>query len=56
MSLYGVGLDVQVEKINTELRLFVSRQKGGLSLRNLSKIFDSVDRNRNGKLDLEEFK
>ena len=33
MSLYGVGLNVQVEKIQTDFRLFVSKQKGALNIR-----------------------
>lgn len=35
MALYGVGLDVAVKKINTDLRLFIAQKKGGISIRNL---------------------
>lgn len=55
MSLYGVGLNVQVQKINTEFRLYISKQKGGLNIRSLKEVFTQFDANRNGKLDIDEF-
>ncbi len=51
MSLYGVGLNVQVKRIINDFKLYVSKQKGGVSIRNLKKVFHEYDKNGNGKLD-----
>ena len=55
MSLYGVGLNVQAEKILTDFRLFVSKQKGALNIRQLGAIFRGLDETRSGQLDFEYF-
>ncbi|KAL4453685.1 hypothetical protein ABPG74_009581 [Tetrahymena malaccensis] len=56
MSLYGVGLNVQVDRIKTEFRLYVSKQKGGLNVRNLRRIFEQLDYQQSGQLNLDDFK
>ena len=54
MALYGVGLDVNIKRIQLELKLEISR-KSGKNIQELQKIFMSMDKNRNGKLDIKEF-
>ncbi len=43
MTNYGIGLDVNVKRINTEFRLFMSKNPGALSIRNLRKSFENSD-------------
>ena len=54
MALYGVGLNVQVEKIHLDLKLHIAKS-GGTSLKNLQRIFEKADTNGNHKLSLKEF-
>ena len=53
-SIYGIGLNILCDQINNKLRIHISMKKGGLSIRNLKKIFDSFDINQNGKLSISE--
>eukprot|EP01017_Pseudomicrothorax_dubius_P035614 TRINITY_DN5019_c0_g2_i7.p1 TRINITY_DN5019_c0_g2~~TRINITY_DN5019_c0_g2_i7.p1 ORF type:complete len:174 (-),score=38.04 TRINITY_DN5019_c0_g2_i7:546-1067(-) len=53
MSLYGVGLNVTIQKILLDLKLHLTRQ-GGLGPRNLARVFRNLDKNQNGKLDIKE--
>lgn len=55
MSLYGVGLDVNLRRVNLDFRLFIANKQGGLNIRNLEKIFVQMDTNLSGFLDFEEF-
>ena len=43
MAIYGVGLDATVNRINNEFRMFMSREPGKLSIRNLRKGFENAD-------------
>ena len=54
MSLFGVGLDVEVKRINTNFKMMVAK-KGGMGIRSLGVIFRQMDNNGNKKLDIEEF-
>ena len=54
MSLYGVGLNVQCQKIHLDLKLHIAKQ-GGATIKNLEKIFHQMDKNGNHKLDIKEF-
>jgi len=54
MALYGVGLNVAVEKIVLDLKLHIAKS-GGASLKNLQKIFEKADSNGNHLLSLKEF-
>ena len=54
MSLFGVGLDIEVKRINTQFKMQIQK-KGGIGLRTLGTIFRRMDRNGNKKLDMEEF-
>ena len=35
MALFGVGLDVTQKRLNNEFKLFLGKNKGGISIRNL---------------------
>jgi hypothetical protein len=39
MALFGVGLDVTLNRLNNEFKLFLSKNKGGLSSRHLKREF-----------------
>jgi hypothetical protein len=39
MALYGVGMDVNLKRINLDFRLYIANKQGGISVRNLEKIF-----------------
>lgn len=53
MSLYGVGLDVTVQKILLDLKLHLNKS-GGMGVRNLQRVFRNLDTSGNGKLDIKE--
>jgi Ca2+-binding EF-hand superfamily protein len=48
MSLYGVGLDIEVKRIVLKLKLNISKRKANLY--NLRKIFKRYDKDNSGKL------
>ena len=50
MSLFGVGLDIEVKKINTQFKILIQK-KGGIGIRSLAKILASQDRNGSNTLD-----
>lgn len=54
MALYGVGLNVTVERIHMDLKLHIAKSNGA-SLKNLQRIFQKADVNGNQKLSLKEF-
>ena len=54
MSLYGVGLDIEVGRINNAFKMNLQK-RGGLGLRSLRISFNRFDVNGNKKLDINEF-
>ena len=54
MSLFGVALSVEVNRINTQFKIFLQK-KGGIGIRSLASIFRKADKNGNKKLDQAEF-
>jgi hypothetical protein len=50
MSLFGVGLNIEVKRINTQFKMQIVK-KGGIGIRTLGTIFRSMDTNGNKKLD-----
>ncbi len=54
MSLYGVGLDIEVKRITTNFKILLQK-KGGVAIRSLAAIFRRADRNGNKVLDQNEF-
>lgn len=54
MSLFGVGLDIEVKRINTQFKIQIQK-KSGVGIRSLAQIFRKADRNQNKKLDFTEF-
>ena len=52
--LYGCGLQVEVNKINTQMRMNLAK-KGLASRKNLVRVFVEMDTNGNHFLDPEEF-
>lgn len=53
-QLYGVGLNIEVNRINDNFKMQIAK-RGGLEIRNLGVIFRRMDVNGNKKLDFEEF-
>jgi hypothetical protein len=49
MSLYGVGLEIEVKRIQTQFKLFLQKRKG-VAIRTLEAIFKRADKSGNGKL------
>jgi hypothetical protein len=54
MSLFGVGLDIEVQRINTQFKIFLQK-KNGVGIRSLASIFRKCDLNGNKKLEKDEF-
>jgi hypothetical protein len=54
MSLFGVGLDIEVNRINTQFKMQIQK-RGGIGIRSLAVIFKRMDYNGNKKLDIQEF-
>lgn len=54
MSLYGVGLDIEVQRILTQFKILMQK-KGGMGVRSMAKTFRAADKNKNKKLDRDEF-
>ena len=54
MSLFGVGLDIEVKRIHLNMRLAISK-RGGNGIVNLRKIFKNADYTGDGKLNFKEF-
>ncbi len=54
MSLFGIGLDIEVKRINTQFKMEIQK-KGGIGIRSLGRIFRRMDINGNRKLDISEF-
>ena len=54
MSLYGVGLDVNVARINNQFKMCI-KARGGIGIKSIGTIFRRFDENGNKKLDFSEF-
>jgi hypothetical protein len=54
MSLYGVGLEIEVKRIQTQFKLFLQKRQG-VAIRTLESIFKRSDKSGNGKLNQQEF-
>lgn len=54
MALYGVGLDVEVQKINNQFKMYI-KSRGGIGIKSIGRIFRRFDTNGNKKLDMTEF-
>lgn len=52
--LYGVGMNITVNRINTEFKCEIQK-RGGIGIRSLANIFRRMDHNGNKKLDIQEF-
>ena len=53
-QLYGVGLDIEVKKINNQFKMQIAK-RGGIGIRSIGRIFKQFDTNGNKKLDQQEF-
>ena len=53
-QLYGVGLNVEVGRINNQFKMQIQK-RGGIGIRSLGVLFRRMDNNGNRKLDQEEF-
>ena len=53
-QLYGVGLDIEVGRINNQFKMQIQK-RGGIGIRSLGVIFRRMDFNGNRKLDQQEF-
>ena len=54
MAYFGVDKQVRIEEMNLQFKKMI-RQKGMMALHKLRLLFQSFDKNGNGKLDLREF-
>lgn len=54
MSLYGVGLDINVSRINNQFKMAL-KARGGIGIKSLGTLFRRFDDNGNKKLDISEF-
>lgn len=53
-QLYGVGLNIEVGRINNQFKMQIQK-RGGIGIRSLGVLFRRMDNNGNKKLDKEEF-
>jgi len=53
-QLYGVGLDIEVGRINNQFKMQIQK-RGGIGIRSLGVIFRRMDFNGNRKLNQQEF-
>ncbi len=49
--LFGVGLDIEVKKINMNFKMQIMKRGGGQGIRTLEAIFRRMDANGNRRLD-----
>ena len=55
MALFGVGLDITIKRLNSDLKDYILRKQGSVSLKVLRDIFSKFDKNGNQKLEPLEF-
>ena len=55
MALFGVGLDFTVRRLNSDLKDYILRKQGSVSVKILRDIFSKFDKNGNQKLEPLEF-
>ena len=53
-QLYGVGLNIEVGRINNQFKMQIQK-RGGIGIRSLGILFRRMDNNGNKKLDINEF-
>ena len=53
-QLYGVGLDIEVGRINNQFKMQIQK-RGGIGIRSIGRLFRRMDNNGNKKLDMAEF-
>ena len=51
--LYGVGLEIEVNRIKTQFKIFIQK-RAGIGMRSLADVFKRADKNANKKLSQEE--
>ena len=54
-QLYGVGLNVEVQRVNMKLQMELSKRTDGLSVRNLLHVFRLNDKDGSGVLSQDQF-
>ena len=54
MAYYGVDMDVRVKEVCLQFKNII-RQKGGIGIRSLGRIFRQLDTDGSGALNAEEF-
>jgi hypothetical protein len=54
MSLYGVGLEIEVKRISTNFKILLQK-KQKVGIKSLASIFKGADRNGDKTLDQDEF-
>ena len=54
MSLFGVGLEVEVKRIQTQFKIFLQKRQG-VAIRDLAGILRKTDKKGSGKLNQNEF-
>jgi hypothetical protein len=52
--LYGVGLDIEVNRIKTQFKIQIQK-RAGVGMRSLADVFKRADKNGNKLLTQEEF-
>jgi hypothetical protein len=52
---YGVGISVEINRINMTLQMSIAKKSDGLSLRNLLNVLKALDKSNEGVLDTEFF-
>jgi len=54
-QLYGVGLDVEIRRINMRLDMVIQKKNDGLGLKNLMHIMCNHDKSGAGCMEREQF-
>lgn len=54
-QLYGVGVEVEVQRINMQLVMKLQKANDTLGLRNLAKVLKECDTEGKGVMDFDEF-
>ena len=54
-QLYGIGVEVEVQRINMQLVMKLQKENDTLGIRNLASILKKADTESKGVMDFEEF-